>query len=274
MLIFFSFVVTLLMGIGVITWFLPNEGARPTAGRFVLYISLAFGIGVGFTSIMLFIYLHFFPIKSYPIVECCVLSVLALVVIVYFRRSLFTLWVPQKSEAMGLFEKTLAFIFFISLFLACFAFVTYFPIEPHGEWDAWATWNNGARFIYLAGDNFIPNYKETHETLGMLRTYPMLYPLSTARAWAYNGEVSQVAPVMFNGLFVLASIGVVFGLLQTVKSRMAGWFGALFLLGTPFLMLHALGQYADVPLSYFFVSTCAVFAMTPDVNNGHEKFML
>jgi|GEM_PF-7121559 len=260
MSIVLSLTMALLIGMGILTCFLAKDRKRLTFGEFILRLSLALGVGIGTTSILLFVYLHFFPIKYYVATELSLTFTFIVLLLFIYRHKLFSVWTPYHSAKMNGTEKALAAFFLASLVFFVSSIVLYFPIEPHGKWDAWASWNSCARFIYGSGDALIDNYTRFWQTLGAQATYPWLYPLSTARVWIYNGGISQVVPFLLNTVFALATIGLAFGFLQLFRSRLAGWFAGLFLLGTPFFAFHITSQYADILLGYYFLASAVLFS--------------
>lgn len=126
--------------------------------------------------------------------------------------------------------------------------------DPHGQFDAYAIWNLRARFLYRGGD-YWTNFSYltwSHPD------YPLLIPASIARSWEFIGWETQLIPIAIGLLFTFATIGVVAISISHLRGERQGLLAGLILLGTPFLISHGASQYADVPLSFFFVATVAL----------------
>jgi len=129
--------------------------------------------------------------------------------------------------------------------------------NPHGQWDAWATWNLRARFLYRGGSNW------THFTLhyNANTDYPLLIPASIARSWEFIGKETQVIPIVIAFLFTFSMIGLVSISISRFRGKRQGLLAGLILFGTPFLIAHGASQYADVPLSFFFLAAVVLLLL-------------
>jgi 4-amino-4-deoxy-L-arabinose transferase-like glycosyltransferase len=65
-------------------------------------------------------------------------------------------------------------------------------------------------------------------------------------------------PIAIGLLFTFATIGIVGVSISRLRGERQGLLAGLVLLGTPFLIVHGANQYADVPLSFFFVATVSL----------------
>jgi hypothetical protein len=125
-------------------------------------------------------------------------------------------------------------------------------LDPHGQFDAFAIWNLRARFLY-SGGRYWKNFIYVTEP-----DYPLLVPVSIARSWEFIGRETQLIPIAIGLLFTFATIGVVLVSISRLRGERQGLLAGIVLLGTPFLIRHGASQYADVPLSLFFVATVAL----------------
>jgi hypothetical protein len=126
--------------------------------------------------------------------------------------------------------------------------------NPHGQFDAFGIWNLRARFLYSGGHD----WKNFTYMTGANTDYPLLLPASIARSWEFVGSETQLTPIAIGLLFTFATIGIVLVSISHLRSERQGLLAGLILLGTPFLIRHGASQYADVPLSFFFVATIAL----------------
>ena len=86
--------------------------------------------------------------------------------------------------------------------------------------------------------------------------YPLLIPASIARSWEFSRPGDAAGPGCRRAVVYLRDHWnlSLFPFRVFVGERQ-GLLAGLVLLGTPFLILHGASQYADVPLSFFFVAT-------------------
>jgi hypothetical protein len=149
-------------------------------------------------------------------------------------------------------DWTLRAMFAIAAVAAFIAVVVLMRAWPHGEWDAWAIWNQHARFLFRGGGS---DAWRGYFMLGWSQPdYPLLLPAAVARVWGYAGHESTFGPALIAMMFGMANVAVVVTALEGRRAWMAG---ALMLGGSAYL-IHIASQYADVPLAFFMVATLAV----------------
>ena len=135
---------------------------------------------------------------------------------------------------------------------ACAVPVIEYLRSPHGQWDAWAIWNQKARFLFRAGEDwtasrFIPWSQPGH---------PLLVPLSVARLWAYAGAELTAAPALLSGVFGALTVATVMGALDVSRTR--AWVaGSVLVAPLTFSNLVA-AQTADLPMAMFMVASLAM----------------
>lgn len=118
---------------------------------------------------------------------------------------------------------------------------------PFGGWDGWAIWNMHARFMQRAGPAWTDllgasQLNWTHPD------YPRLLPASIARAWAWAGAESSLAPALVGAVFAFATLGMLLGWVARQRGWLAGCLAGLLLVGTPFFATFSLSQHADIAL--------------------------
>ena len=142
-------------------------------------------------------------------------------------------------------------------------------LYPHGNWDAWAIWNNRARFIFRAAaeywkDGFNPLLGWSHPD------YPLLLPLSIARCWFYLGAEKLWVPSAMAFIFTLITTGMLVSSLSLLKNRSQGYVAGILLLGTSFYLIHGASQYADIPLAFYFLSGIVLLSLSDQKpSNGY-----
>jgi hypothetical protein len=129
--------------------------------------------------------------------------------------------------------------------------------HPHGDgWDAYAIWNLHARFLFLGGDHWRDGFSSliprSHPD------YPVLLPAAIAHFWCYLGYDSPAVPAIIGLAFSFITVGLLFSSLDRLRGRIAAILGGLALVSTPFFVEQGSSQYADIPLSFFFLVAIAL----------------
>ena len=124
--------------------------------------------------------------------------------------------------------------------------------NPHGQWDAWAIWNQKARFLYRAGDE----WKAAMAIPWSQPGHPLLVSASVARLWAYAGDEITVAPALLSAVYGATVLAVVMGTLNVARTR--AWVAGS-VLAAPFAFSHLMAaQTADLPVSMLVVASLAM----------------
>jgi len=220
---------------------------------------MAMGNGLAVTSIFLFIWLlasHGNP-TFYPLAET-IFAVVLLGIIIFKNRQNLKQSSNTETPDLPLQEEPIVRRKITRVFWAIFVMATTsitllsFSI-PHGKWDAWAIWNLRARFIYRAGTNWTTAFSER---ISFSHTdYPLLLPLSVVKGWLYAGFETLASPMMIGIVFSVAILLLLFGSVMTMRSSLAAIFAATTLISTPFFLEASASQYADIPLSFFFLAS-------------------
>ena len=130
-------------------------------------------------------------------------------------------------------------------------FVAASVTAPHGIWDAWAIWNARARFLFRGYPDvwtqaFSPELDWSHPD------YPLLVPVSVARAWAYIGGERITVPILLAATFCA---GIVATAAMSVSRSATAWRGvltAVMILASPAFLANAVAQCADIPLAFLY----------------------
>ena len=229
---------------------------------------LGLGIGTGISSLLYFLWFWVkLPPGIFPYLE---LTLFLLLLLAVFLREK-----SQKTEKKAsVFRmpswQTLLWTGLVTLavFFCTSSFLLRALQTPHGVQDAWGIWNVSARFIYGAGERWlqiIPQNAWFHPD------YPLLVSLNIAESWMILGTNITRVPIVFALTYMLGLIGLLASALAIAKDNQQGAFGAILLASVPVLASLASNQYADVPLSYFFLATAALFYI---YNSSYEKRLL
>ena len=143
-------------------------------------------------------------------------------------------------------------VFAIAALLAFVSIVVSMRAWPHGEWDAFAIWNQHARFLFRGGGS---DAWRGYFSLGWSQPdYPLMLPAAVARVWAYAGHESTFGPALIAMIFGVASVMLV----VTALDGRRAWVAGALMVGASAYLVHVASQYADVPMAFFIVATLAV----------------
>jgi hypothetical protein len=246
-----SFLLSWLIGLAITAVLVPR-GFGCWNGLF--RTALAWGLGIGVTSSLLFLWLLLhgsFHYGFFFLELGCLLSTLIFLLLRSLRNlSRPSAAVPHESDAK--IEKRFRLGFFLLLMIGTGILILVSLLAPHGDWDAWAIWNNRARFIFRSGrlwrDAFSPLIHWSHPD------YPLLLPLTESRCWFYLGRESLAVPAFVAIGFSLSIIAFLVSALGVIKNKTQGYLGGILLLSAPSFLTHGASQYADIPLAFFILA--------------------
>jgi hypothetical protein len=143
--------------------------------------------------------------------------------------------------------------------------------NPDGGWDAFAIWNLKAKF--LAGDHGAWRTAVAPVARDALSGsshpgYPLLIPSAVASAWTAEGETASATPAALSVLFAFATAGLLCGAIALLRGQAAGLLALLLLLASEGFVSQAGSQYADIPLSLYFLAGVMLLALAAE--NGWQ----
>lgn len=151
--------------------------------------------------------------------------------------------------------------------------VTEYAAAPHGQWDAWAIWNQKARFLFRGGDEWTAVLAIDWSN----PSHPLLVSAAVARLWAYVGAELTIVPATFGMVFGTAIVAAVMGALDV--RRASAWIAGSVLLAPGTFIQQVASQQADVPFAFFMVSTLIMLrpdriTSWPEAHDGRGRLLL
>jgi len=222
----------------------------------LLRASLSAGFGVGISSVIFFLALglgltHFLLAADF-------LALAGFIAAFRLRRARPTPSVdlPRAEESIDLpswLRLILTASFWFAMAAAFYSQILRSMVHRQGGgWDAFAIWNLHARFLFRGGqrwrDGFSPLIPWSHPD------YPLLIPSAIAHFWSALGHESTAVPSVIGGVFTFGTVGLLVSALAILRGRTFAMLGGLALASTPFFIEQGSAQYADVPLSFFFLA--------------------
>ncbi len=256
-ILLFSILIPVLIG-----YLLCHMLWQPTlrsSSPFFVKIHLSVGLGLGISSCFFFLWLLYLKpdIKSFIIFEASVIFILLLVFSVSSKRNFplseLTPAAPKQAEVYPF----IVLAFLAVAIIAAYVFICFSLENPHGDWDAWGIWNSRARYIFRGSDQWRSAFS------GILHwshpDYPLLVPAVIARCWKYIGSDPAIIPILISFLFTLSTAGVLISSLLISRGKSQALLAGIILLGTPLFIIGGASQYADVPLSFFILTSLVLF---------------
>jgi hypothetical protein len=195
------------------------------------------------------------------------------IIFIFFRRPMFTIelvlllalavaWYARRSppaiRSHGSAVQIAAVWLLLAAALGIAASQCLVIVEraPHGDYDATGIWNSHARYLYRDGPGWRFHIQNTAHP-----DYPLLVPSLVARLWRYIGSDIPDAASVSAALFMFGGIAVLAAVLAELSSATIAVLIAVVLVGTPFYLSYGVAQSADVPLSFYILSTLALLCL-------------
>jgi hypothetical protein len=252
-------------GFALVTLWWSRRGSFAEDILLRVFLSAGFGLGI-FSVVYLFARIFFAEIlatRNLLLADVIMFAVLAAAAVVRSRFRLVKFGFPALTDDDGWpawLERTLRAALVIVFLIAAYAAVMHMLVFPHGDgWDAFAIWNLHARFLFLGGEHWRDGF--TSLVGGSHPDYPLLLPAAIAHFWAFLGHDDPRVPAVIGFVFSFATVGVLFAALSILRGRVAAMMAAVALLSTPFFIEQGTAQYADVPLSFYFLAAIVLLSL-------------
>jgi len=251
-----SFLVPFVIGLSLV-YRCARAGGK---SAFLMTACLATGLGLALSSLCFFTWLVLFPGNASFAAFAAFEAITALAVAI---PAVLLIKPVQWSEAMdderppALVSLGIYGILFFMFIINAAAFIALSRQAPHGGWDAWAIWNMRARFLFGGGQWWAGSFSKV---IGWAHPdYPVLLPGIIARAWRYLGEDARAVPAIVACAYTFLTVGLLVSSLSLLRNPRIGALAGIVLLSAPLYLTCGASQYADVPLSFYYLATCVFF---------------
>jgi hypothetical protein len=227
--------------------------------------SIAPPLGLGISSLGYFALLHIArgAAAAVPIDASVWLIATAFLVVAWIRRERVAAHVPSAHPARAWTSDPAtvgaATAFALLVAASALAFWSHSRLNPYGEWDGFAIWNLRARSIVRGAPEwsalFSPAIAWSHPD------YPLLVPMTVARAWAYTGHESAAVPAAVAALFALCTAGFVVTSVASLRGPAAGFLAGIALLCARTFVFQSSCQCADVPFGLYLLAAVSSIAV-------------
>lgn len=234
------------------TYLLLQPARRAGASR-ACTVALAIGLGLGLASCTFYLALLLFNGARAGVIAT---DLVFLAGALWVWRHTGTYSVPA-SPPLSARERLLVAALLANAAAAATSFLANTLDAPHGDWDAWATWNLRARWLAGSGHAWHDAFAKPN----IHGHYPLLLPGTLARLWTYAGANDVAVPAFVAAAYAGALTLLLYAGLSTLRGRTQAIIGALCLLGTPVLLRIAPWQYADLPLAFNLLAVVTLLAI-------------
>jgi hypothetical protein len=261
-----AFLLSLAAGWCFVTAFLARQPMRNAWTAHVIRAALGAGAGVAISSGGFFLLLLAGAASATAVVVLNVALLAGGLVSLWLARRRAAALPPSAVPPSFRWNWLLALALAAGLALVLVGLISCSAANPLGEWDAWSIWNLRAKFLAGAGDAWRNALSTKLEGASQHPDYPLLVSGFVAMIWKASGDTAPWVPQLTGFLFlglVLALLASALAALRSLTSALVA--GLVLLSSTSFLFLATM-QYADLPLSFYFLAslTLLVLAETPD----------
>ena len=213
-----------------------------------LKICIGSGVGVGFSSVLFFLW-KISVNKFSPLFFAIEILILIVLAVLSLKKFKFERPVFPKISATSIIPAGI-FVLFLLTSLLLFKYISSNNI--YGSWDGLRIINMTAKFIYKADFNWL-NIFSVADSLSRF-DYPLLLPLFIAKNWHYTGNDTCLIPVLTSALYTFGTVFLMMSGVLYFKNLNYALLAGIMLTGTQFFIVKGSNQYTDVSLSFYILS--------------------
>ncbi|QGJ71318.1 Hypothetical protein PBC10988_30220 [Planctomycetales bacterium 10988] len=244
---------------GILLWIGLSIGQKAKSNFWICQIllgSLAIGIGIGLTSCSWFLwkYLIGHPKGFYFGCEVVLVGTMS------FLCSQLPLFIPSKYEQeqpndqqTRINKSLLGIVLLLGLSAVCL-FISRIWAYPQGVNDSIATWNLHAKFLAEPEADWKTFFHDGNQH-AFHADYPLLIPASIARLSIFTKDEIELPAIWLAGLYFILTTLLLIAMVGLQRSIHQGLIAGAVLLGTSLFVKESANQYADLPLSFYFLAT-------------------
>jgi hypothetical protein len=238
----------------------------------VLLFELALGAGGGIAVVSLLFFLLLLLHAASPLVmlptEAVLLLTSAGLVLIRRRR---TAGEPCRQGAGVWWYWILGAALVVSVLAVGAASAKSAQTSPYGYWDAFVMWNLRAKYLAGLGDS----WTRAFSPVGIPHPdYPLLISGFVAQLWKFSGgETSTLVPMLTAAVFAASVLTLLVSALAVVRGTGSALIAGLILMTSSSFLMQTMSQYADVPLSFYYLATLVLVFLSV-TSEGSRKLVL
>jgi hypothetical protein len=242
----------------------PAGDLRPRWAAFLLESALGAGFGIALVSILFFVLLLLHVASS-----AIMLSVQAVLLVtsagfLSVRRKPKTAEGPELRPRYFWWYGMLGGALLLGVLFAAAAMADSAQTIRFGTWDAWNIWNLRAKYLAGPGDTWTRAFSPL-PTACQHPDYPLLLSGFIAEAWKFSGgNTTTLVPVLTAAVFAACVLALLVSALVLVRGIGSALLAGLVLVATSSFWGQTMSQYADVPLSFYYLATLLFFVLSAD----------
>jgi len=261
--------VTFSLGFLFVCLVVPAE-SQPRWAALLLRGTLAVGAGIGLTSFLYF-----------PLILAGAASPAVVIALDLAAAAACGLALRRRGSSAPPFDREMpvrpgvalpaAIATLASLLLLTPAIAARASGHPHGNWDAWSMWNVRAKYLAGPGDTW--RNAVSPELIDKHSDYPLMLPAFIARTWEIAGSTSTLVPTVTGLVFFAAVLALVAATLALTRGTVAALVAALVLLANASYIGEATAQYADIPISFYYLATLALVILAGEPGTARIRLL-
>jgi hypothetical protein len=198
-------------------------------------------------------------------------------------REVLILFRASMRVAGGPLSETLAFawkeskfgsndIKIFSVLLASAAMVHTSQTYLYGTWDAFVEWNLRAKYLAGPDETWIRAFSPQ---ASWHPDYPLLLSGFIAQLWKFSGgETSPLSPILTAVLFAASVLALLVSAVAIARGTGPALLAGLILMTTRRFLMQPMAQYADVPLSFYYLATLVLVFLSATPEGIFHKAVL
>jgi hypothetical protein len=266
-------VTTVLIGYLLTTLAIPVGELAPRWAACLLKFALGVGGGVALVSLLFFVLLLLHIASFVVMLSVEAFLLLSSAALVFAHRRLKNSREPCRRAPVFWWYWPLGGALGFAVLVVAAAMVHTAQTHLYGIWDAFLEWNLRAK--YLAGPDetwiraFSPQLASVHPD------YPLLLSSFIAQLWKFSGgENSPLAPILTAFVFAASVLALLVSTVAVARGMGSALLAGLVLMTSSSFLKQPMAQYADVPLSFYYLATLVLVFLSGTREGFFHKAVL
>ena len=242
----------------------PAGEQGPQWAAFLLELALGAGFGIALVSLLFFALLLIHAAYAAVMLSAEAVLLVASSGLLLVRPERKTAAKPEARATGFWWYWMLRGAFMAGVFLVVAAMENSARTIRFGTWDAWNIWNLRAKFLAGPGDTWTRAFSPALNYFSH-PDYPLLLSGFVAQAWKFSGgTTSPLVPSLTAAIFAASVVALLISALALVRGMGSALLAGLVLLATSSFLGLSMSQYADVPLSFYYLATIVLALLSAD----------
>jgi hypothetical protein len=251
----------------------PAGKLGPRWAAILVELGLGAGFGIALVSLIFFLLLAIHEATAAVMLPTEVALFLASSILVFVGRKRETANYQGGSAGISWLSKMLSGMLVAGFFLVTAALARTAHANRFGSWDSWNIWNLRAKYLTGLGDTWTRAFS-TQLNYFSHPDYPLLLSGFVGQVWKFSGRgTPTLVPILTAAVFIASVAALLVGALALMRGSGLALLAGLILISSSSFLGQAMSQYADVPLSFYYLATIVVLVLS-EYSDGARKSIL